>query len=275
MNRSVARGFAYAFLILVCVVILLPYFIMLITSIKTSTEVFAFPPRWIPAHLYLGNFVQLFTKYGFGKAFLASLVACGGSTVLTLLIATPAAYAIARLRFRGRRWIIYVFLIAQMFAPIVIIVGLFRVIVFYHLLDNLLALVLTYAAFNLAFSIWMLSSFFETIPPGIEEAAWIDGATRWGAIRSVFVPLAMPGMTVAFLFSFVMAWNDLVLALSFMRSSGNFPVTLSIFNLVSGRYTVEWQVVMAAVILATLPVVIMFGSVQRYFIQGFTAGAIK
>lgn len=275
MRNPIVKGLAYAFLTIISIVILLPYLIMLITSLKTRQEVFAFPPPWIPKSFYIGNFIDLFTKVEFGHAMLNSIIAVGSATILTLLIATPAAYAIARLRFRGRNWVVSIFLVTQMFKPVVIIVGMFQVMVFYHLLDNLVSVILAYATFNLAFSIWMLSSYFQTIPPAIEEAAWIDGASRWTAIRTIFVPMARPGMVVAFLFSFVAGWNDLVLALSFLRSSGNYTATLDIFSLVSGQYVVEWQLVMAAVLMATVPVVIMFGFVQRYFVEGFTAGAVR
>ncbi len=275
MYGKLLRFLAITFLVLISMVILFPYILMLITAFKTRPEVFAFPPHWLPESLFWGNFKSLFTQYGFGRSFMNSVIAVGGSTVLSIAIAIPAAYAVARLKFVGRRGVIYILLITQMFSPIVIIVGLFKVIVFYHLLDSLWSLVFTFAAFNLAFNIWMLASFFETIPAAIEEAAWIDGLSRLGSIMRIFVPLAGPGISVAFLFSFVAAWNDLVLALSFLRSSDKFTVTLNIFNLVSGRYTIEWQVVMAGVLIATIPVVWLFGYVQKYFVAGFATGAVK
>jgi multiple sugar transport system permease protein len=265
----------YLVLSVLALVILFPYFVMAITALKSNTQVFAYPPSWLPHPVDLRNFVDLFAKDGFGRVLLNSLLDCGVSTILAVVVAIPASYAISRLRFPLRRAMIYLFLVTQMFSPIVIIVGLFRVMVLYHLLNNPLSLILSYAAFNLAFSIWILSSFFDTIPAAIEEAAWIDGCSRWQGVVRVFVPLALPGMLVACMFSFVAAWNDLVLAMSFLRSSSRFTVTLRIFNLVSGRYTVEWQLVMAAVVIATIPVVVMFALMQKHLVQGFTAGAVK
>lgn len=275
MRNPAVKAVAYAFLTGLSVVVLFPYFLIVITAFKTRREVFAYPPHWLPHGFYLGNFANLFTQQEFGSGLLNSVIVCALSTVLVLALAVPAAYAVARLRFPGRRWVIQILLVTQMFAPIVIIVGLFRIMVLYHLIDTLASLIITYAAFNLAFAVWILTSFFETIPIEIEEAAWSDGATRWQGVLRVVAPLSLPGVAVAAIFTFVSSWNDLVIALSFLRSSSRFTATLDIFNLVSGRYTIEWQVVMAAVLVATVPVVIMFAFVRRYIVSGFTAGAIR
>jgi multiple sugar transport system permease protein len=134
---------------------------------------------------------------------------------------------------------------------------------------------LIYAAFNIAFAVWMLRSYFGSIPVELEEAALIDGCSRLAAIIRIFVPLALPAMVVTAIFTFINSWNEFVVALTLLRSQDNFTLPLRVFSLVGGRYTVEWEQVMAATLLATLPVAILFSWLQRYLMGGLTMGAIK
>jgi multiple sugar transport system permease protein len=143
------------------------------------------------------------------------------------------------------------------------------------LIDSKYALILIYAAFNIAFAVWMLRSYFGSIPVELEEAALIDGCSRLAAIIRIFVPLALPAMVVTAIFTFINSWNEFVVALTLLRSQDNFTLPLRVFSLVGGRYTVEWEQVMAATLLATLPVAILFSWLQRYLMGGLTMGAIK
>lgn len=257
------------------VIILFPYAVMLFTAVTPRAEVFSFPPRWLPSELRWQNFVDMWSATNFGRVLINSLMVGFASTLLTLVIAIPAAYATSRYRFRGQSAYRQFLLITQMLSPIVLIVGIFRLMVSLGLVDALSSLVLAYAAFNLAFSVWMLQSYFRTIPRDVEEAAWIDGANKLQGLIYIFLPMAAPALAVVALFAFIFAWNDFVLALTLLRSSENFTLTLAVYSLVGGRYTVEWHQVMAATLLATAPIAVMFIILQRFFLQGLSLGSIK
>jgi multiple sugar transport system permease protein len=135
--------------------------------------------------------------------------------------------------------------------------------------------VVIYAAFNIAFAVWMLAAYFGTIPIELEEAAWIDGANRVQSVLRIFLPLSLPAIAVTAIVTFVGSWNEFVVALTMLRDPSHLTLPLKVVNLVAGRYTVEWNQVMAATLLATLPVAVVFAALQRYLVQGLTLGAVK
>jgi multiple sugar transport system permease protein len=256
-------------------VILFPFAVMFLTAVKPRSEVFSYPPRWLPTSFRWENFVDMWNAANFGSALWNSLVISIGATVLVIIVSVPAAYAIARFTFAFRQPFSQFLLATQMLSPIVLVLGLFHLVVLCGLIDSKYALILIYAAFNIAFAVWMLRSYFGSIPVELEEAALIDGCSRLAAIIRIFVPLALPAMVVTAIFTFINSWNEFVVALTLLRSQDNFTLPLRVFSLVGGRYTVEWEQVMAATLLATLPVAILFSWLQRYLMGGLTMGAIK
>ncbi len=181
----------------------------------------------------------------------------------------------ARYRFAGQNAYRLFLLITQMLSPIVLVIGLFRLMAMLGLVDRLNSLVLTYGAFNLAFAVWMLQSYFATIPKEVEEAARIDGATWFQSLRLVFLPLALPALAVTAILTFIYGWNEFVLALTNLRSSDNYTLTLKVFDQVGGRYSIEWNIVMAATLLATVPVAMVFAWLQRYLVRGLALASVK
>jgi multiple sugar transport system permease protein len=256
-------------------IILFPFAVMLFTALKPRAEVFSYPPRWLPTELHWQNFAEMWQAADFGTALWNSTLISLGSTLLVLILSVPAAYAMARTNFAAKQPFRQFLLATQMLSPILVVLGIFHLVVSIGLVDNKFALVLIYAAFNIAFAVWMLQSYFASIPVELEEAALIDGCSRWRAIVSIFVPLAAPAMVVTAIFTFINSWNEFVVALTLLRSQNNFTLPLRIFSLVGGRYTVEWEQVMAATLLATLPVAIVFSWLQRYLVRGLTVGAVK
>jgi multiple sugar transport system permease protein len=256
-------------------IILFPFAVMLFTALKPRAEVFSYPPRWLPSELHWQNFAEMWQAADFGTALWNSTLISLGSTLLVLILSVPAAYAMARTNFAAKQPFRQFLLATQMLSPILVVLGIFHLVVSIGLVDNKFALILIYAAFNIAFAVWMLQSYFASIPVELEEAALIDGCTRWRAIVSIFVPLAAPAMVVTAIFTFINSWNEFVVALTLLRSQNNFTLPLRIFSLVGGRYTVEWNQVMAATLLATLPVAIVFSWLQRYLVRGLTVGAVK
>jgi multiple sugar transport system permease protein len=212
---------------------------------------------------------------GFGRALLNSLYVSGLATVGAIVISIPAAYAMSRFRFAGHGAFRQFLLVSQMISPIVLVLGLFRLMAAWGLVESTTAVGFVYMAFNVAFTVWMLQSYFDTIPRDLEEAAWIEGASRWTTLRKVFLPLCLPAIAVTAIFTFINAWNEFVVALTMLRSQETYTLPIQVFSLVAGRYTIEWHHVMAATLLATLPVAILFIWLQRYLVRGLALGAVK
>ncbi|WP_212525563.1 carbohydrate ABC transporter permease [Actibacterium sp. MT2.3-13A] len=257
------------------VVILFPFAVMFVTAVRPRDELFVYPPRWGFSEFRWGNFAEMWVKTNFGEALFNSLYVSVLSTALALVLSIPAAYALSRYRFPGKGAYRTFLLMTQMMSPIVLVLGLFRLMVALGMVNNLNSLVLTYAAFNMAFTIWMLQSYFSTIPRDLEEAAWIDGASHFTSLVRIFLPLAVPAMAVTAIFSFINGWNEFVLALTMIRSSDDFTLPVQIYSQVAGRYQVEWHHVMAGTVLATVPVAIVFSWLQKYLIRGMALGAVK
>lgn len=276
MSRKLTRSILYwALLMPLALVVLFPFGVMFVTAVRPRDELFVYPPTWSFSEFHWTNFSEMWVKTNFGGALLNSLYVSCLATGIALALSIPAAYAMSRYRFRGKGWYRTFLLMTQMMSPIVLVLGLFRLMMWLGLVDNLNSLVITYAAFNMAFTIWMLQSYFNSIPRDLEEAAWIDGASHLTSLVRIFLPLAVPAMVVTGLFTFINSWNEFVLALTMMRSSEEFTLPVQIYSQVAGRYQVEWHHVMAGTVLATVPVAIIFSWLQRYLIRGMALGAVK
>ena len=258
-----------------CVVILFPFGVMFVTAVRPRDELFVYPQTWSFSEFRWENFSEMWVKTNFGGAMMNSLYVSISATAIALVLSIPAAYAMSRYRFSGKGAYRTFLLMTQMMSPIVLVLGLFRLMMGLGLVDDLLSLILTYAAFNMAFTIWMLQSYFNSIPRDLEEAAWMDGASHLTSLLRIFLPLAVPAIAVTAIFTFINSWNEFVLALTMMRSSENYTLPVQIFAQVAGRYQVEWHHVMAGTVLATLPVAIVFSWLQRYLIRGMALGAVK
>ena len=257
------------------ILILFPFAVMISTAVKPRVEVLMYPPSWFPSEIRLQNFVDMWQATRLGPAVLNSLIVSIAATVLCLLVAIPAAYAAARMEFTGRKLFRQFLLVTQMLSPIVLVLGIFRLMAKMGMVDKLPALVLAYVAFNLAFSVWMLQAYFQTIPRELEEAAKLDGASAFQRLRLVFLPLATPAIGITAVFVFIYCWNEFVLAMTLLRSPEHNTLTFQVFSLVGGRYQIQWEQVMAATLVASLPVAVIFAVLQRYLVSGLTVGAVK
>lgn len=276
MSSKLKKSIAYWVLLSpLTVIILFPFGVMFSTAFRPRDELFVYPATWFFSEIRWSNFSEMWVKTNFGGSLLNSLYVSVTATVLALVLSIPAAYAMSRYRFVGKGAYRTFLLMTQMMSPIVLVLGLFRLMMTLGLVNDANSLVLTYAAFNMAFTIWMLQSYFNSIPRDLEEAAWIDGASHLTSLIKIFLPLAVPAMVVTAIFTFINSWNEFVLALTMMRSSEDFTLPVQIYSQVAGRYQVEWHHVMAATVLATVPVAIIFSWLQRYLIRGMALGAVK
>ncbi len=268
------KGFIAVVSFTLFVVLIFPYAIMLLTSLKSKDTVYSIPPTLIPEDWVFTNYLDVWTVVPLRHYITNSVLLASGSTLLALICAIPAAYALARMRFSGRRIYLYAVIATQIFSPIVLLVGLFREMRWFGLMDSLWALVLINGAFFQAFAIWILSGYFASIPYSLEEAAWIDGCTRLGAVRRIVLPLALPGLVTTIIFVFIQSWNEFVVALTIIITETKKPLTVGIFSFF-GRYDVEWGYVFATSLIATIPVVVLFLVIEKYLVSGLTAGGVK
>ncbi|MDH4987846.1 carbohydrate ABC transporter permease [Aminobacter anthyllidis] len=264
---------AWGLLAPLVVVTLFPFAVMFLTAVKPAQEVLT--PNWWPSEFRWRNFYDMWVQAGFGRALFNSLYVSLIATVGAILISIPAAYAMSRFRFAGHGAFRQFLLVSQMISPIVLVLGLFRLLASFGLVESLNAVGGVYMAFNIAFTVWMLQSYFDTIPRDLEEASWMEGGSRWLTLRKVFLPLCVPAIAVTAIFTFINAWNEFVVALTMLRSQESYTLPIQVFSLVAGRYTVEWHYVMAATLVATVPVAILFVWLQRYLVRGLALGAVK
>jgi multiple sugar transport system permease protein len=260
--------------IIVVAFLLFPFFVMISTMLKSSDEVYATPPYWIPKRVALRNFIDLWTQNPFARYFLSSFIIAGGTTILTTVFCVPAAYAVARFRFAGQKFLLYMYLVVQMFSPIIVVISLFKIISRIGLLDTYLGLILVNTVFTLAFTTWMLSGYFKTIPVDIEEAALIDGCSRMQAIIRIMIPISAPGLVTVIIYSFIASWNEFMFALTLVQSINKTPLTLGLYNFV-GRYTTQWEFLTGAAFLAILPVIVLFLFIEKQLVAGIVGGAVK
>ncbi|MER6583151.1 carbohydrate ABC transporter permease [Nonomuraea sp. NPDC001023] len=256
---------------IVAFVFLFPYLVMLLTSLRSQEslrEVTFWPDEWV-----WSNLANFWTS-GLAGNLWVTLKVAGGSTILVLLVALPAAYYSARHKFRGRTAFLILVLITQMFQPTAMLVGIYREFYQFGLVDSIWSLILVNGGFNLAFAVWILNAYFASIPRELEEAAFIDGNGRFGALFRITLPLAMPGVITALIFTFIAAWNEFVVALTLTTTPANQPLTVALNSFI-GQYQVDWQNLFAGSVIATIPVIILFALIERKVVGGLTAGSIK
>jgi multiple sugar transport system permease protein len=257
----------------IAMIFILPYVEMVLSALRPPEELLR--RGYLPDHFDWSNFTSIW-KTGFGDNIGASLKVAGGATVLVLLVALPAAYYTARRRFRGRALFLLLVLATQMFQPAAMLVGIQREFTSFNIANPLLSLILVNAGFNLAFAVWILNAYFASIPAELEEAAMVDGTSRLGALRRITLPLAMPGIVTALIFTFIGAWNELLVALTFTAGENNSrqPLTVNLNNYI-GQYQIDWGHVFAGSVVATLPVIALFAFIEGKVVGGLTAGSIK
>ena len=260
-------GLAY----LVAAVFLLPYAEMIISALRPANEMLA--PDLLPHRFVFSSFLDIW-KTGLATNLGISLEVAGGATLVVLVVAIPAAYYTARKRFRGRGAFLLLVLVTQMFQPTAMLVGLYREFLDLGMLDSVVTLILVNAGFNMAFAVWIMNAYFASIPAELEEAAFMDGASRVGALLRITLPLALPGIVTALIFTFISAWNEFIVALTLTTSADTAPLTVALNGYV-GQYQVDWSHLFAGSVIATVPVIVLFALIEGRVVGGLTAGAVK
>jgi ABC-type glycerol-3-phosphate transport system permease component len=263
-----------AAVLVVCTVSVFPFAWMALSSLKTLRELYTVPPSWWPEVMTFDNYRRVIWQSNIPRYFLNSVVISLGSTAIALALAVFASYGFARFRFRGKAASQAFVLVGQLLPTAAIIVPLFVTLRALGLVNTYLGLILVYTILTLPLSVWMLTSYFRAIPVELEEAAIMDGASRLAVLFRITLPLSLPGLVSIVIYAFVTTWNEFIFALVFAQDARvrTLPIGIAEFTT---EFNTDWGAVMAASMIMTLPVAALFMALQRLFIGGLTAGAVK
>ena len=247
---------------------------MFTTAAKSNKEMYSAAPTILPQVWQWSNFVDIWSAAPVFRFFTNSVIVAGGATLIAILCGIPAAYALARMKFKGKSVFMGAVIMSQMFSPVVLLVGIYRLMVDMHLNDNLVGLVLLNAAFNQAFAVWLLRGTFMSISPEMEQSAKIDGCGTIRALFKILLPMAAPGIVTTLIFVFINAWNEYTLALTLIKDEVLRPLTTGI-NVFYGFNFIQWQYLFATSLFATIPVIILFLLIEKHLVAGLTSGGVK
>lgn len=251
-----------------------PILWMALTSLKSNTEIFALPPRLLPAEATLGAYRAIFADAAKLRFFLNSYLVAGAVALLTVLVGLLAAYGFSRYSFRFKGTLNVFIISTQTMPPMTLLIPYFGMVVAFRIFDTYAALILTYLVFTLPYAILLLTGYLNTLPRELDEAVLVDGGSSWAALWRVIVPLSLPGIVATLVYTFLLAWNEFLFALTLTKSAEMRTVPIGI-ELLMGQHAFEWNEMMAMSVLGSLPLLVLYLAAQRYFLAGMTAGSVK
>jgi multiple sugar transport system permease protein len=273
-RRRTMRAGVVVGLVLGAIFAAAPVLWMLSSSFKSNTEIFELPPRLVTGSFSFDAYVAIFSDPEKLRFFLNSYIVAGSVTLLTLFVAIQAAYAFSRFEFRGKRILNVVIVSVQAVPPITLLIPYFGLVVLLGLYNTYPGLIFTYMVFTLPYAIIMMTGYFNTLPRELDEAVRVDGAGSFTALWRVLVPISVPGIVSVGVYTFMIAWNEYLFALTLTRTVDMRTVPIGI-QLLMGQHSYEWNEIMAMSILGSIPVLVLFLFFQRYFISGLTSGSVK
>ena len=269
-----AKVVKFLFLGLWLVITVFPLYWIVVTSFKKPGAIFSYPLTYWPEVFSIENYLGLFSKAQFGTYVVNSLIVATIAALVATFISMLSAYVLARFEFRSKGAILLAFLATQMIPSFIALGPLYLLMTQLKLVDNRFGLILIYIAVCIPFCTVMLRGFFENIPDALEEAAMIDGCSRFGALFRVLVPVLKPGIVAAFIFNFVNCWNELFLSVTHINSDANKTIPTALNGFITS-YNIDWGSMSAAAVLTIIPTMVLFAFASRYIVQGLTAGAVK
>ena len=270
----IARTIRIALLVVVTGLLLFPFYWTLLTSLQPRGAIYKTHPSLLPEAFRWQSYLEIFQLRPFEVWLQNSFVIAAGTTALSMVLAIPAAYSLARFAYRGKRSLGMIVLVTQMLPASLIVVPMYLAFLRYGLLESKLGVILAHASMTLPYTIWMLRGFFETVPMEILEAAMVDGCSRIRAMLRISLPLAVPGIVGAGLYVFETSWNEYLFARTFISRGENMLVSVGISTFI-GEYTVFWHQIMAAAVISAVPAFLIFFVFQRFLVQGLSSGAVK
>jgi len=275
MNRKklITKIIVFVVIVIALIWTMVPLAWIILSSFKFEADQFSIPPKWVPEKLTFKNYITFFENSEFVKSFINSILTTLFSTIIALLLGIPAAYALARFDWKHANTIAFVVLLARMTPPIVMVLPFFMIARYLNISDTYLPIVIALSFLSVPFAIWMMKGFFQEIPSSIEEAAMIDGCTRFQALRKVILPLVRPGVSATSILCALIAWNEFLFALVLTgKRTRTLPILVNMF--VSER-NIEWGVMSAAAIITVLPMIVFGLMVQNNLVRGLTIGSSK
>ena len=273
-ERRLDAGMSYALLILSALFALLPVAWMLSTSLKTESEALSLPVRWIPQQLTFQAYGEMWTLKPFGTYFWNSIVVSGVTALLSTAVGALAGYGFSRFQFRFRTTLMAGFLATQMISGVLVIGPYFQILAAVELYNTLTGLIIAYVTICLPFAAWMSKGYFDSIPRELDEAGLVDGASRLQIFLRIIMPIAVPGTVTTLLFAFLLAWQDLLWALCLISIDEKRTVTLGVAFTV-GEFIIKWPMLTAASLIGSLPTIILYLFLQRFYVEGLARGAVK
>ena len=268
------RFLVYVGLLVGLVFTLFPVFWIFISSVKTNTEVFAYPPSFIPENFTLSAYFNIFNdedklRFFFNSYFIAIIV-----TILTLLISILSGYSFSRFNFKLKRILNLSIISTQTIPPITLLIPYFGIVVTFKIFDTYLALILTYLVFTIPYATLMMTSYFNTLPKELDDAVLMDGGSNLTALCRVIIPISLPGIVATCVYTFLLCWNEFLFALTLTKSYEMRTVPIGI-QLLMGQHAYEWNEMMAMSIIGTVPILFLYLFAQKYFLAGLTSGSVK
>ncbi|MEM8854495.1 MAG: carbohydrate ABC transporter permease [Pseudomonadota bacterium] len=275
MTRFAGRLAFNLFVWSLILTIIFPLFWMIVTSLKPQFELFRRPPSLLPENPTLEHYWRLLSETPFLHYFLNSTILSIATTTLVVAVATLGAYSLVRFKYRGRDTLALMVLFTYLLPSVVLIIPLYLLMVALGVSNTLFSLVLAYTTFALPYALWLLRSFMAGIPEDLESAALVDGATRLGAFRDVILPQLLPGIISTALFTFILSWNEYLYALVLVNSESARPLTTGVMSMLISAFNIEWSLLMAASVMMSLPLIVIFAFLSSYLTRGFGAGGVK
>jgi multiple sugar transport system permease protein len=271
VGRIAFNLFAWTVVLLVA----FPLVWMVLTSVKPQSELFRVPPTFWPETITFEHYARLIWETPFLKYMRNSLLLGFSTTILVVVVATLGAHSLTRFRYPGRERLAQLVLFTYLLPSVVLIIPLYLLMVWVGIANSLLSLVVAYTTFALPYSLWLLRSFMQAIPDDLEAAALVDGASRMEAFIDVILPQAVPGIISTSLFTFILAWNEYLYALVLVNKDTARTLTTGVINMLVTSFNIEWSLLMAASVMMSVPVIVIFAFLQRFLTRGFGAGGIK
>jgi multiple sugar transport system permease protein len=268
------KTLSYGVLVVLAILVLFPFYWMIITSFKNEEQMRSVISMFWPKPFAIENYQQLLNKTEFAAWYGNSVIVAVSSTLLATAVGTIGAYALARLKFLGRGFLASATLITYLVPPSILFIPLYKQMQGLGMANSLAGLIAAYPSFTVPFVTWLLMGYFESIPEELEEAAMIDGATRFGAFYRVVLPLSAPGLLAAGLYAFTQAWNEFLYALVFITDAKLRTLPVGLASFITGD-VYGWGSLMSGAVLTTLPVIAAYIYLQKYMVEGLTAGSVK
>ena len=275
MNASRARMIWSVVTWTIVLAVVFPLIWMIVTSVKPQSELFSIPPTLMPETITFEHYRRLLTETPFLQYFRNSMILAVTTTVVVVVLGTLGAYSLVRFKYRGRETLATLVLFTYLMPSVVLVIPLYLMMAKLGLANTLASLVIAYTTFALPYALWLLRSFMSSIPVDLESAALVDGAGRMGAFVDVVLPQALPGIVSTALFTFILCWNEYLFALVLVNSDSVRPLTAGTMNMLITSFNIDWSLLMAASVMMSLPLIVIFTFLQGTLTKGFGAGAVK